>query len=310
MITTTVNTDEIALFNGDCLDVLRELDDECVQVCVTSPPYYGLRDYGVAGQIGLEETPEDYVARLVEVFSEVRRVLKPDGTLWLNLGDTYARQGGSGKAGANAQVNATKNGNSRRNCVVPYGLKPKDLIGIPWRVAFALQADGWVLRQDIIWHKPNPMPAPVTDRCVSSHEYVFLLAKASHYYFDHEAIREDATRRPSGNGFRRDHRVSLGGRGDETRFEGVDRRNRRSVWSITNSGSGVKHFATFPPALVEPCVLAGSRPGDVVLDPFNGAGTTGLVARMHGRSYVGVELNPDYAALTVDRWRSEGLLAA
>lgn len=282
---------------GDCVARLRNLDADSVQTVVTSPPYWGLRDYGTEGQIGLEETPERYVERLVEVFEEVRRVLKPDGTLWLNLGDSYINAKGA-SGGGDEKTEARRGWSRPQDRPAPAGLKRKDLVGIPWRVAFALQAAGWWLRQDIIWHKPNPMPAPVEDRCVSAHEYLFLLSKSARYFFDHEAIQEDATGRPAGNGFKREHRISLGGRGNEERFEGAERRNKRSVWTITPQPFREAHFATFPPALVEPCVLAGSRHGDTVLDPFSGSGTTGAVAVGLGRNYVGCELNPDYVEMS------------
>ena len=292
------------LLVGDALERLRELPDDSVQTCVTSPPYWGLRDYGVEGQIGLESTPDEYVARLVRVFEEVRRVLKPDGTLWLNLGDSYANDGKwGGSTGGKHAGGLHGNTNAGRGKKTT-GLPPKNLIGIPWRVAFALQAAGWTLRQDIVWHKPNPMPAPVTDRCVSAHEYLFLLSKSERYHFDHVAIREPATGRSSGNGFDRAERVSLGGRGDPTPFEGVELRNKRSVWTVGTSPYRGAHFATFPPQLIEPCVLAGSRPGDIVLDPFAGTGTTGIVALKEGRRFVGVELNPAYAEMAEQRSRS------
>lgn len=293
-----------AVFTGDALTRLRSLPAGIVQTCITSPPYFGLRDYGCEGQIGLEQTPAEYVARLVAVFEEVRRVLKDDGTLWLNLGDSYAgsRAGEQGKGGQMADRSvAAARCRVRSATQTAGGLPAKNLIGVPWRVAFALQAAGWYLRQDIIWAKPNPMPAPVTDRCVSAHEYVFLLSKSPRYYFDHEAIREDATGRAAGNGFKRDHRVSLGGRGDEAQFLGVEKRNKRSVWTVTPKPLKAAHFAVMPPDLVLPCVLAGSGPGDIVLDPFNGAGTTGVVAMAHGRRYWGIELNPEYVEITRQR---------
>ncbi len=286
---------KFAIATGDAVENLRRLPAGRAQTCITSPPYFGLRDYGVDGQIGLEPTPDQYVARLVAVFAEVHRVLRDDGTLWLNLGDSYA--GGNGHQNdRDPKQPARRHALSSQRRVI--GLPAKNLIGIPWRVAFALQAAGWYLRQDIIWAKPNPMPAPVTDRCVSAHEYLFLLSKSPRYYFDHEAIREEATGRAAGNGFRREHRLNIGGRGNPARFTGVEKRNKRSVWTVTPKPLKAAHFAVMPPGLVEPCVLAGSRPNDVVIDPFNGAGTTGLVALTHGRRYWGCELNPEYVEIT------------
>jgi DNA modification methylase len=293
------------ILTGDCVQSMRTwLLDEEVQTCVTSPPYFGLRDYGVEGQLGLEGTPEDYVRNMVGVFREVRRVLRNDGTLWLNLGDSYSGSGKGGNPGDSPHTKQNRNAGSltvrgvRRD-----GLKPKDLIGIPWRVAFALQTDGWYLRQDIIWHKPNPMPHPNTDRCVSSHEYIFLLSKRPTYYFDFLAIKEPSTGRDAGNGFKRVERVSLGGRGDAKRFVAAagGLRNKRSVWTVTTKPFKGAHFATFPQDLIEPCILAGSKPGDLVLDPFGGAGTTGLVAAAHGRRYVLCELNPEYVVMAEKR---------
>ena len=305
---------EARVMVGDAIEQLRRLPDGCVHTCVTSPPYYGLRCYGHDGQIGLEDTPEAYVARLVEVFREVRRVLRDDATLWLNIGDSYA-------ANRPYQVPSTKGGAKHgpaqgaggKASVVPDGLKLKDLIGIPWMVAFALRADGWWLRQDIIWHKPNPMPESVRDRCTKAHEYVFLLSKGPRYYFDSEAIKEPATGPVGGakgrgkqqsaasyavNG-RHPQRDSCGGVGGD----GVTR-NRRSVWTVTTKPYAGAHFATFPPDLIEPCILAGCPRGGTVLDPFGGSGTTAGVAVKHGRNAILCELNPDYAALVPDRVRS------
>ena len=292
----------VTLLVGDCIEQMRTLPDASVNCCVTSPPYFGLRDYQVPGQIGLEDTPDAFVARLVEVFREVRRVLRDDGTLWLNLGDSYSAQGG-------AQVQGTKQakgsqvgawgGESRRG--VP-GLKPKDLIGIPWRVAFALQADGWYLRQDIIWHKPNPMPESVRDRCTKAHEYVFLLSKGPRYYFDSEAIKEDAVKGAAGSSFSKGKTAThqLGRSSEKARAED-GKRNRRSVWTVTTKPFKGAHFATFPPDLIEPCILAGCPVGGTVLDPFGGSGTTAGVAIKHGRKAILCELNPEYAALVKTR---------
>lgn len=304
------------ILQGDCRDVLATLATDSVQCCVTSPPYFGLRDYGVAGQIGLEPTPDEYVAQMVCVFREVRRVLRPDGTLWLNLGDSYAI---NGVRSSPPQTNTTTvNGvrvrmargatasDARANGLGRFqsGLKPKDLIGIPWRVAFALQADGWWLRSDIIWHKPNPMPESVTDRPTKAHEYLFLLTKGGRYFYDAAAIAETAgeahgkgyTKNPVA-AFRGNPPTNLAGCG--VRSNGM--RNARSVWTIPTRPYSEAHFATFPPELARRCILAGSKPGDTVLDPFNGAGTTGFVAQEHGREYVGIELNPEYVALTERR---------
>lgn len=280
----------VEIIIGDALARTRELPDGSVQCCVTSPPYYGLRDYGVEGQIGMETTVNQYVARLTEVFSEVLRVLKSDGTLWLNLGDSYATGAGSARvAGGKCfgrQNKAIANFAFPRlqpNRMPQPGFKPKDLIGIPWRVAFALQTARWWLRSDCIWHKPNPMPESVSDRPTRAHEYVFLLSKAERYYYDAEAVRETG-----GPG---DHRRSPKGR------------SLRSVWSLPASPYK-GHFATFPPELARRCIVAGSRPGDTVLDPFAGSGTTGAVARELGRNAILIELQPDYHALIKKRLSS------
>jgi len=291
---------------GDCRETMRRWAAEGVkaQMCVTSPPYFGLRDYGHEGQIGLEQTPEEYIAAMVEVFRCVKDVLADDGTLWLNIGDSYAAQGG-------AQVQGTKqakgsqagawNGETRKP---PQGIKPKDLIGIPWMLAFALRADGWYLRQDIIWHKPNPMPESVRDRCTKAHEYIFLLSKSERYFFDSEAMREPGvipagTKAAKGSA-ERQAQSGVNARPPEYKvYDGM--RNRRSVWTVNTRPYKGAHFATFPPALIEPCILAGSRPGDVVLDPFMGSGTTAQVALQNGRKYLGCELNESYAELQQQR---------
>jgi DNA modification methylase len=281
---------------GDCRETMRRWASDGVkaQMCVTSPPYFGLRDYGHEGQIGLEQTPEQYIAAMVEVFRCVRDVLADDGTLWLNIGDSYARTGGTDrKVSAKAQVGSTRN---------TLGLKDKDLIGIPWMLAFALRADGWYLRQDIIWHKPNPMPESVRDRCTKAHEYVFLLSKSGRYYFDSEAMREPAVKGAAGSSFNTGKTAEhqLGRSSDVERVED-GKRNRRSVWTVATRPYRGAHFATFPPALIEPCILVGSRPGDIVLDPFMGSGTTAAVALQHGRQYLGCELNAEYGALQAER---------
>jgi DNA modification methylase len=304
---------------GDCMEALRDLADGSVNACVTSPPYFGLRDYGTDGQIGLEATPAEYVAKLVAVFREVRRVLRDDGTLWLNLGDSYGGSATIGRNDANrlsagaaggygGGTTAPNMGTLASRAVSGTGLRPKDLIGIPWRVAFALQEDGWWLRQDIIWSKPNPMPESVRDRCTKAHEYIFLLSKSERYYFDAEAMREDASS-PAGPGNRTHKHTSAYAEGDhrlrtkagllEVGPRSV--RNRRSVWTVGSEPYAGAHFAVFPSALIEPCILAGSPPGGVVLDPFFGAGTTGVVAVKHGRRYVGIEINPGYAEMASGR---------
>lgn len=353
---------------GDCRETMRDLKAQGVRVqcCVTSPPYFGLRDYGHPGQIGLEKTPAEFVVALVEVFGLVRDVLADDGVLWLNLGDSYAGSWGAqsrehaGKhapnvsaLSANQVIAAQRRASGTGSIPAGSGLKPKDLMGIPWRVAFALQADGWYLRQDIIWHKPNPMPESVTDRCTKAHEYLFLLTKQGRYYFDSEAMQERATgalpgnvshkhtaeyedsgdekhrtkaglvdyakrQRSKSDSFKRDnskraevipgqsvgtHRPDR----DESKWD-VGMRNRRSVWTVPTVPYSGAHFATFPPALIEPCILAGSRTGDVVLDPFFGSGTTGQVAQNLGRQWIGCELNEEYAPLQQER-TAQGSLA-
>lgn len=306
------------VYCGDAVAILKSsVPTGSVQTCVTSPPYYGLRDYGVDGQIGLEQTPEEYIAKLVEVFRGVRRVLKDDGTLWLNIGDSYARTAGddstkiadsgmkTGRTGKSDQI--FKKGNNKP----PLGCKNKDLIGIPWMLAFALRADGWYLRQDIIWHKPNPMPESVKDRCTKAHEYIFLLSKSEKYFLDSEAMKEDAvSEKPAGNKCHKYADAYAAGTSEEHRTKagllaltGVEweTRNRRSVWTVATKPYKGAHFATFPPALIEPCILAGSRPGDTVLDPFGGSGTTAEVAVGHERKAILCELNPDYLPLIEDR---------
>lgn len=302
---------------GNCVDTLKTLPDQHVNTVVTSPPYFGLRDYGQDKQIGLEATPDDFVAALVAVFREVRRVLRDDGTVWLNLGDSYARAGGwsnnngldgvSRQESKRAKSNMTGIGNKSQK--LPKGLKEKDIIGIPWRVAFALQSDGWYLRQDIIWHKPNPMPESATDRCTKAHEYVFLLSKSPKYYYDHKAAKEPAIGGSSGAAATLKREAStraqtIPGQGYDTHRpdrEKVDyngtMRNRRSVWTVATRPYKGAHFATFPPDLIEPCILAGCPVGGTVLDPFGGSGTTAGVALSHDRRAVLCELNPEYVDL-------------
>jgi DNA modification methylase len=285
------------IFQGDCIEQAKNIPDGVVNTCITSPPYFGLRDYGVEGQIGLEETPDAYVKRLVDVFREVHRVLHDDGTLWLNLGDSYAgncSMVSTGRAGFGEPRDRLINRGAD-------GLKPKDLIGIPWRVAFALQADGWYLRQDIIWHKPNPMPESVTDRCTKAHEYIFLLSKSARYYYDYEAVKEDASYAGQNRGKSRN--ISPNGM-TEMDNKQYNTRNKRSVWTVPTRPFSEAHFATFPEELISPCVLAGCPEGGLVYDPFMGAGTTALVAKDLNRTYVGSELNPKYIDIANKRLSS------
>lgn len=348
---------------GDVRTRLKEIDDESVQCVVTSPPYWGLRDYGTAkwegglqacdhlgnpmatrhkinantngsndvknsaireffkdickkcgakridSQLGLEATPQEFVTNLCDVFDEVWRVLKTDGTLWLNLGDSYAGSG-KGPAGNLGAKHNERHLEHKHSAIVPEGLKPKDLVGIPWRVAFALQERGWYLRQDIIWAKPNVMPESVRDRCTKSHEYIFLLTKSSKYYYDHIAIKEPVsevslkrsqsgwkTNRPSAKTSTAGIDVDIMG----NRFVNPEGRNKRDVWFIPTASFKGAHFAVMPEKLVEPCILAGTKQGDTVLDPFTGSGTVGVVANRHGRNFVGVELNPQYAEIANQR---------
>lgn len=255
------------VIQGDAKIALPKLPEKSIQCCVTSPPYWSLRDYEISGQVGLEPTVDQFINRLVEIFSEVKRVLSDDGVLWLNIGDAYT----SGDRGYRApdKKNPVRAMTYRPD--TPVGLKPKDLIGIPWKLAFALQRDGWYLRSDIIWHKPNCMPESVKDRPTRSHEYVFLFSKSEQYVYNYDAIREE-------NG-----------------------RNKRTVWSIPTQPFKGAHFATFPPTLIEPCILAGSHPNDFVLDPFFGSGTVGVVCDKLGRRYVGIELQPEYIKIAIDR---------
>ena len=304
----------VDLYVGDCVHAMRTMPSGSVHTCVTSPPYFGLRDYKVDGQIGLEATPEAYVARLVEVFREVRRVLRDDGTLWLNLGDSYA--GAKSKAiqtslanyGCNGtatwEAAATSRAGSQAIRPAVSGMNSKQLLGIPWRVAFALQADGWILRQEIIWHKPGVMPESVKDRFCKNHEQIFLLSKSPKYYFDFHAIREPAiypagTKAAKGSSARQAE-TSVNARPAEYKvYDGM--RTKRSVWTVTTKPFKGAHFATFPPDLIEPCVLAGAPAGGTVLDPFGGSGTTAAVALKHGRKAILCELNSDYTMLMPDR---------
>lgn len=340
---------------GDCRATMRDLIAQSVkvQMCVTSPPYYGLRDYGHEGQIGLEDTPEQYIAAMVEVFGMVREILADDGVLWLNIGDSYA----GGRRGGNPEDSLFRKQATNAGSLVAAtpmsafriaGLKPKDLIGIPWMLAFALRADGWYLRQDIIWHKPNPMPESVTDRCTKAHEYIFLLSKSAHYYYDHEAIKEPCTfddprlhndfepqrlergypgqnsrgggplnkARSKRDSFKRDNSKraeifpgqSVGTHRPDREESDYDigTRNKRSVWTVNTKSYSGAHFAVFPEELIEPCILAGSRSGDIVLDPFMGSGTTAQVAQNLGRQWIGCELNQDYEPLQLARTAQAG----
>jgi len=301
---------------GDALSVLKTMPEQSVHCCVTSPPYWGLRDYGVEGQIGLERTPEEYVDKLVQVFREVRRVLRDDGTLWLNLGDSY---NGSGGAGGDYNPGGLKEGQPKYPGRKVPGLKPKDLIGIPWMVALALRNDGWYLRSDIVWHKPNAMPESVTDRPTRAHEYIFLLSKSPKYYYDYEAIKEPAaydgrkdTLLKGSPKYEKD--VLPGQVGHSMAAKGHERwkknergeyvRNKRSVWTVPTKPFPEAHFAVYPPALITPCILAGCPVGGTVLDPFAGSGTTLLVATQHHRKSIGIELNPEYIEIAKRRLNS------
>lgn len=266
-----LNMEESSIIEGDSLQVLRALPDKSIRCVITSPPYWGLRDYGIDGQIGLEVTLEQFIQNLVRIFVEVRRVLTDDGTLWINIGDGYT----SGNRGYRAM---DKKNPARAMAVrpeTPEGLKSKDLLGIPWRLAFALQDNGWYLRSDVIWNKPNAMPESVKDRPTRSHEYIFMFTKSEKYYYDHESVKEVGT-----NG---------------------EHRNRRSVWNVNTRAFTGAHFATFPVELIEPCLLASSEPGDFILDPFFGSGTVGIACLNHDRKYIGIELNPEYVAIAADR---------
>ena len=292
---------------GDCRDTLKQFDEQA-RTCITSPPYYGLRNYGdEENQIGQENTPEEFIDQLVNVFKEVRNVLTDDGTLWVNLGDSYYNyRPGKGQSYPKQSVSKTNQDlptqcNKRGNKLD--GLKEKDLIGIPWMFAFAMRSDGWYLRQDIIWHKPNPMPESVKDRCTKSHEYIFLLSKNKKYYYDNEAIKEpvkqDWGTRNRTNG--KYHNSGSGLSPHSGLTKSYDRKNKRDVWSITNKPYKGSHFAVFPPDLITPCILAGSEKGDIILDPFMGSGTTAMVAKQLGRDYIGCELHEEYSNLIDQR---------
>jgi DNA modification methylase len=324
------------IYNIDCLEGLKNIPDESVDCCVTSPPYWNLRDYGVTGQIGLESSLDAYITKIIQVFREVRRVLKEQGTLWLNLGDTYAGRKVSGQTPWDPTRGVRNLGeNEYPGKCIPTGLKVKELIGIPWRIAFALQSDGWYLRQDIIWHKPNPMPESVRDRCTKSHEYIFLLSKGPRYFFDAAAISEpiaestkkrlkqniDAQNGYTGaigktNGNMKACAPRYGGKKytenpevfyrtkSGNAYDYKDMRNKRSVWTVATARCNESHFATFPEDLVSPCILAGCPEGGMVLDPFMGSGTSAVVAFKNNRNYVGFEINPDYCAIAENRIKS------
>lgn len=314
----------LTILSGDCRDILIDLPDASVQCCVTSPPYWKLRDYnGNPRQIGQEPTPEEFIKTLVNVFREVRRILKNDGTLWVNIGDSYCAKAGGPQGTTGDRY--TRTHTEQQNDKSGPGLKSKDLVGIPWMLAFALRADGWYLRQDIIWAKNNPMPESVKDRCTKSHEYIFLLSKSDKYYFDQEAIREKCSGgthpRKAGNGYKTPDGWDTGkgshgsfhkngrekgrkydpgaGNKNNPSFDAAmaimpEKRNKRSVWTVPTAPCKEAHFATYPPNLIRPCILAGTRPGDTVLDPFGGSGTTGAVAQEHGRSAILIELEESY----------------
>ena len=307
MVIGESNTMRNTILYGDCRDTLKQFDEQA-RTCVTSPPYYGLRNYGnEENQIGQENTPEEFIDQLVNVFKEVRNVLTDDGTLWVNLGDSYYNyRPGKGQSYPKQSVSKTNQDlptqcNKRGNKLD--GLKEKDLIGIPWMFAFAMRSDGWYLRQDIIWHKPNPMPESVKDRCTKSHEYIFLLSKNKKYYYDNEAIKEpvkqDWGTRNRTNG--KYHNSGSGLSPHSGLTKSYDRKNKRDVWTVTNKPYKGSHFAVFPPDLIEPCILAGSREGDLILDPFIGSGTTAMVSKKHNRHYIGCELHEEYQELIQQR---------
>ena len=295
--------DRVTLHHGDALDVARTLPDGLARCIVTSPPYFGLRDYGEDGQIGGETSVHEYVQRLVDVFHELRRVLADDGTFWLNLGDSYANDAKWGGSSGGKHVRALHGASGIGRGKTHTGLAGKNLIGVPWRIAFALQNDGWILRSDIIWHKPNPMPESVTDRPTKAHEYLFLFAKSPRYYYDGDAIKEPAVTGFNGSEFHTgktaEHQL---GRASTQPRGGVNKSvaNKRTVWTVSTVPFSGSHFAVYPPDLIRPCIRAGSEPGDVVLDPFSGSGTTGAVATFDGRRYVGIDLNADYLRLSLE----------
>jgi DNA modification methylase len=304
---------------GNSIDTLKTLPDCSVDCCVTSPPYYGLRDYNVKGQIGLEKNLIEYVQHLIEIFHEVKRILRDDGTLWLIIGDIYA---GSNKGGAKYPKDAGnfKKGTNRgmigqSKCTeVSWDkCKNKDLVGIPWMLAFALRADGWYLRQDIIWHKPNPIPESITDRCTKSHEYIFLLSKSANYFYNHNSIKEPAVTTPKARNKHSENYQADYAKGNRfspgLRVYGKDNlRNKRDVWTVSTKANTYIHFATFPEELITPCILAGSREGGIILDPFMGSGTTAVVAIKNFRKYIGCEINPEYIKIADKRIKNAGVI--
>jgi len=305
---------ENKLLCGDALTILQQIPDCSINCCITSPPYYGLRDYGIDQQIGLEEYPQEYVAKLVDIFHEVKRVLRDNGTLWLNLGDCYSHSGKGAATHLKSIVNtkqATNKGMIGKARVknVTFDVPRKNLLGIPWRVAFSLQSDGWYLRQDIIWAKPNPMPESVTDRCTKSHEYIFLLSKFPKYYFDNDAIQENAT-------YKNDRRKGYGRLHYRGKYKDCEqnflvirgKRNKRDVWNVPLKPFKGSHFAVFPEKLIIPCILAGCPDQGIVLDPFVGSGTTALTAHKLGRRYIGIDLNPDYVKMAQKRLDKDSTL--
>ena len=310
----------IEILQGDCINSLKKLEDQSINTCITSPPYFGLRNYNnEEKQLGMEDTPEKFVDNLVNVFREVKRVLRDDGTVWLNLGDSYS------SGGRTTTTNQSLRGDKDYGVTRPKpskGIKPKDLIGIPWRVAFALQQDGWYLRQDIIWHKPNPMPESVQDRCTKSHEYIFLLTKSAQYFYDNDAIREktgnEATEEEykDADGRFHNHAEDLVKGMMQKKPENFkalthpNGRNKRSVWTITTQPYKDAHFAVFPPKIPELCIKAGTSEGDTVLDPFFGSGTTGWVAQRLGRQWIGIELNEEYIKIANKRFAQRELFIA
>lgn len=299
------------IYHGNCLEVLKDFENNSINCCITSPPYYGLRDYGVEGQLGNEDTPVEYVNKLVNIFSEVKRVLKDDGTLWINIGDSYSVSG-KGSARYPDSIKGSKQATNKGTVNVPKmkigyvggDIKPKDLIGIPWMLAFALRADGWYLRQDIIWAKGNPMPESVKDRCTKSHEYIFLMTKSRKYYFDNVSIKEPCvSKQPAGNK-KNMNQGRIGKEGWSFNPENSipkEGRNKRDVWTVNTKPCKEAHFATFPDTLIEPCVLAGCPEAGIILDPFMGSGTTGMVAKRYNRNYVGIELNSEYIEIAENR---------
>lgn len=306
-MTLYYDTADVQLHHGDALEVAQTLPDALARTIVTSPPYFGLRDYGEDGQIGSESSLGLYVERLVELFHELRRLLTDDGTLWLNLGDSYAGAGYGNhdingdrwKLDAGLDRRSDRQQNLKRSLEAD-GVRAKNLIGVPWRVALALQADGWILRSEVIWHKPNPMPESVTDRPTKSHEHLFLLAKNPSYYYDAAAIAEDAEKGSAGSSFTTG-KTAVHGHGRASTAERTEdgKRNKRDVWTVSTVSFPGSHFAVYPPELIRPCIRAGSEPGDIVLDPFSGSGTTGAVANFEGRRYVGIDLNSEYLDMSL-----------